>query len=439
MAKENFERLEQLFADHLEKVKEEIYKSCYVFSDFQREISYPAEFKRHILEEKYGHDVWKLLNMQADEFEKTIANYKWQIKKKKRIAGKSLMILLLAEKEADGERKQTLTKILTDIKEIVFENMYAPYIDEADYELSSDELLNKGNEARKDGEPRGAVAYYKLAMQKGNVEAMAYLGLAFFYGVGVEKDGDKALWLFEEAAKKVLPEGLYGLALCYLTGTGVASDVEKARALLQASDSLRYGEAGMVLEICEEKDAPESLQSMYDVLKSKYYDRDEDPENPKDEGLSEFYEWEAAKYGASKAKYAVEMSYTDGQMGYPTDTKKERSVDTKIAKLKEDLRRWDQRIDYAESEEEESIAIDKKEEIDYKISYLESTKGKTVSADDAQEEKDEDSLAEIRKTYAPMMIKSLTQLIKEYSVKGKNSKVKSLKKKRDKWARYMDW
>ena len=254
---ENCIRMEQLFREYLKRTEEDIYKSYYVYSDFRREMDHLAGFQKRVLQDIYGEAICTLVSKQIDELKEILSDYVWQINKKKLIAGKSLITLMLSEKKADGEKKTIISEYLSSIDEIVFRNAYMQYISDSELNLSPKEYLEIGNRSFLEGKPAKAVASYFLSAKNGNIDAVVRLGMTFLYGLGVEKSEEKAFDLFTEAAMKKSPEGIYGLGICYLYGFGIQSSYQKAVILLKRSVSIGCSEALHGLGCCYEKDREE--------------------------------------------------------------------------------------------------------------------------------------------------------------------------------------
>ncbi len=82
-----------------------------------------------------------------------------------------------------------------------------------------------------------AVAYYKRAADKGNIDALNNLGNCYYYGNGVKKDDEKAIEYYRKAAEKMNVAGTYNLAYCYLTGTGTKQNKALADTLYERADT----------------------------------------------------------------------------------------------------------------------------------------------------------------------------------------------------------
>ncbi len=258
-------RMRQLFQDYLEKTETELYRSYYVFCDFRRELSCLQDFQREILEELYAGPVDELLSKPAEELKEVISNYTWQVNKRKTVAGKSLLLLMLAEGTAEGEAKSLIQEALTAMETAVIHNTYFQDIDAEDRGLSPGELLGKGKEALLAGKARRAAGYYLLAAEGNEPEAMYRLGFCFLYGLGAPGNNDKAFFWLSKAAEQRSPEGIYGLGVCYYWGYGVKKDVRHAVELYREAFSLgcaagAYGLGGYYESEGEEKNLQSSFE-----------------------------------------------------------------------------------------------------------------------------------------------------------------------------------
>ena len=86
--------------------------------------------------------------------------------------------------------------------------------------LYSNYICDEDDEIEKDMER--AVYWYKQAAQFGHKEAMKGLGHFYFKGEGVEQDYEKAFHYFKESDTKIW------LGICYARGLGVQADEEEA-------------------------------------------------------------------------------------------------------------------------------------------------------------------------------------------------------------------
>ena len=69
--------------------------------------------------------------------------------------------------------------------------------------LSSEELMELGNQAEKNEDFKGAMKYYQKAAEAGNTNALASIGMLYQYGEGVEQSAATALQWF----KKIVDNG----------------------------------------------------------------------------------------------------------------------------------------------------------------------------------------------------------------------------------------
>ena len=75
---------------------------------------------------------------------------------------------------------------------------------------------------------------------QGNVSAYTGLGLCYKNGIGVERDIQKTVELFEEAAEQKHAYGQYNLGWCYEEGIGVEQDEQKAIKLYEKAAEQGY-------------------------------------------------------------------------------------------------------------------------------------------------------------------------------------------------------
>jgi len=66
-----------------------------------------------------------------------------------------------------------------------------------------------------------------------DVDAQAHLAFMYAHGLGVPRDINRAVKMFQEAVDKKSLVGMTGLGNLYLYGTGVPQDFEKASYLLK--------------------------------------------------------------------------------------------------------------------------------------------------------------------------------------------------------------
>lgn len=65
------------------------------------------------------------------------------------------------------------------------------------------------------------VYWYKLAAEKGLIDAQRDLGFSYYYGEGIGKDDKMAVKWYRKAAASQDDKALYNLGLCYKHGEGV--------------------------------------------------------------------------------------------------------------------------------------------------------------------------------------------------------------------------
>lgn len=78
------------------------------------------------------------------------------------------------------------------------------------------------------------------------------MGLFLHKGIGVEKNLERAIQLFINAADQGSPQALYSLGYCYLNGQGVDKDEEKGAALLRQAASKGNPNAMLLVAKCYE-------------------------------------------------------------------------------------------------------------------------------------------------------------------------------------------
>ncbi len=76
---------------------------------------------------------------------------------------------------------------------------------------------------------RGGVHFKGNTPVNGFPEAQFYLGIGYYYGIGVEKDVERAIWLYKSAAINGIVEAQYNLGLLYENGDGIEKDLKEAR------------------------------------------------------------------------------------------------------------------------------------------------------------------------------------------------------------------
>lgn len=140
-------------------------------------------------------------------------------------------------------------------------------------------------------DPDKSIQYFLEAAEIGSVDAQWNLGLLYNEGIGVELNPDEARYWFEKAAKAGHSRAQFNLSLMYMTGRGVERDFTKASELLQLS-----AENGYI-------DAAFGLAELYTVGQGV----------PQD--YSKAVEWfeKAAKAGHPRAQSNLGTFYVEGQ------------------------------------------------------------------------------------------------------------------------------
>lgn len=98
------------------------------------------------------------------------------------------------------------------------------------------------------GEYATAEQWYQKAINIGDVPAIASLGLLYTTGGnGVQQDYKRAFQLFQIAAGKGDPNGMFYLGTLYISGNGVAADIREGKKWVQKAADLGVEEAKDVL------------------------------------------------------------------------------------------------------------------------------------------------------------------------------------------------
>ena len=69
----------------------------------------------------------------------------------------------------------------------------------------------------------------------------------YFFGKGMAKDEEQAVYWYSKAAEQGIVDAQYNLGVCYYNGEGVAKDKDKAKYWLEKSASQGYEPAKDVL------------------------------------------------------------------------------------------------------------------------------------------------------------------------------------------------
>lgn len=130
--------------------------------------------------------------------------------------------------------------------EALFQLGYLYYQSDYDYRISDKEQFQKVYAVF--NTPEKAFTYLKAASDKGNIQALSYLGDLYRKGIGCELSYDKALELYEEAYNLGDQKSGYNIGYCYFKGLGsVDQNYEKAINWFKKSD---YSMAKHWLAIC---------------------------------------------------------------------------------------------------------------------------------------------------------------------------------------------
>jgi len=121
-----------------------------------------------------------------------------------------------------------------------------------------------------------AVELYQEAVKQKNVFAYVSLGLCYKKGIGVEKNIPKAIELFQRAAEQKNAHGQYNLGLCYEKGIGVKQDEQKAIELYEKAAEKGYNKAQNKIyyftynDSSKLKEKVQELAELYHVKKDQY-------------------------------------------------------------------------------------------------------------------------------------------------------------------------
>lgn len=95
-----------------------------------------------------------------------------------------------------------------------------------------------------------AVFNFKLAAEKGNAQAAAFLGDAFLYGKGVEIDYEKAFQYYLKGANAGDPFAQTGLSVMYLEGYSIPRNLDKAVFWAKKAADQNVSQGWYSLAIC---------------------------------------------------------------------------------------------------------------------------------------------------------------------------------------------
>lgn len=99
-------------------------------------------------------------------------------------------------------------------------------------------------------EPPTNISYLQSKINKGDSQAMYYMGNNYAHGSnGLEEDNQKALYWYQRAAELENPDALNLLGAWYLHGMNVKQDLEKALKYLKlsAEKGNKYGQMNLAL------------------------------------------------------------------------------------------------------------------------------------------------------------------------------------------------
>lgn len=122
------------------------------------------------------------------------------------------------------------------------------------YKLASDggnddATVQLGDVAMEENDDVQAVAWFRMAAERGYADAQNRLGLCYDNGTGVEQDAYEAFKWYQKAAEQENKAALYNLGLCYFNGDAVPENTSKAMELFLKSYKLGSGEAAKVIGV----------------------------------------------------------------------------------------------------------------------------------------------------------------------------------------------
>lgn len=85
------------------------------------------------------------------------------------------------------------------------------------------------------GQYKAALLLWKPLARAGDMQAINYLGIHYYLGLGVKKDFAKAVDFFNEAARQGYPDAQYNLGIMYENGQYVKQDFSQAYTWLFAA------------------------------------------------------------------------------------------------------------------------------------------------------------------------------------------------------------
>lgn len=129
--------------------------------------------------------------------------------------GSNEACFLLGEHYESGEGVERNMKQAVEYFEKAAKNGYAAAQSKLGYIYkTNEEFLN----------PERSLYWNSKAASGGDMQALCNLGLSYEFGVGVDKNANKAFELYKQSALLGYDRGMYNLAYCYMRGSGTAED-----------------------------------------------------------------------------------------------------------------------------------------------------------------------------------------------------------------------
>lgn len=132
-------------------------------------------------------------------------------------------------------------------KKIVFDGVEFDAAYEKIYEESAEGLYQLGKKYYKIRIYDKAVECFRQSADKGNIDAMDYLGRCFYNGDGVEIDKEEAFYLQRQAALLGNASAMCAVSFCYRWGEGIEKSENQAQEWLQRAVDKRYAPAMLSL------------------------------------------------------------------------------------------------------------------------------------------------------------------------------------------------
>lgn len=162
----------------------------------------------------------------------------------------------------------------------------------------------------KDNKLESMVECFTKAAQLGNIQAIADLGWAYFWGKGVKRNYRKCVNLFRKAAKEGNALAMYNLGKRLLNGEGVRKNTDEGmkwlHRALRAGDTYTIGALGYIYLEGKHGIAPNPKKALYYLRRGV---REGDSASINNLGLA-YYDGTGVKRNYAKALYYYEWAET---------------------------------------------------------------------------------------------------------------------------------